>query len=180
MRHCVEQFLSYCQIACFSERSLRTLTDRLKKVNAFSVRTKTMIFRLGTIYQIQKTKNTQADCLHPSCRFCIRFQVAFSTREKIEGLDPQTVFSFLGSKSMDIKKYRQGSALSKNRENGPKVPDNRWIQSNYQKLKPSNRFADWIAESHYRHAVRHARPAHIVPGFLECPGCRSHMRADMD
>lgn len=30
-----QQFLGYCQIACFSERSLRTLTARLKKVNVF-------------------------------------------------------------------------------------------------------------------------------------------------
>ena len=73
------------------------------------------------IYQIQKSKITQGDCLHPSYRFCIRLQVPFRTREKIEGLDPQTVFSFLGSKSMDIKKYRQGAALSKNREDGPKM-----------------------------------------------------------
>ena len=40
----VEQFLSYCQIACFSERPLRTLTGRLKKVNVFikSKRLKTL------------------------------------------------------------------------------------------------------------------------------------------
>ena len=30
-----QQFLSYCQIACFSERSLRTLTAHLKEFNAF-------------------------------------------------------------------------------------------------------------------------------------------------
>jgi|GEM_PF-7085853 len=31
----VEQFLSYCQIAGFSERSLRTLAARLKEFNVF-------------------------------------------------------------------------------------------------------------------------------------------------
>ena len=31
----VEQFMSYCQIPCFSERSIGTLTDRPKKVNVF-------------------------------------------------------------------------------------------------------------------------------------------------
>ena len=31
----VEQFLSYCQIACFSERSMETLTVRLKEFNVF-------------------------------------------------------------------------------------------------------------------------------------------------
>jgi len=31
----VEQFLDYCQIACFSERSIGTLTARLKEFNAF-------------------------------------------------------------------------------------------------------------------------------------------------
>ncbi len=31
----VEQFLSYCQIACFSERSIGTLAARLKEFNVF-------------------------------------------------------------------------------------------------------------------------------------------------
>ena len=31
----VEQFLEYCQIICFSERSLRTLTTRLNEFNVF-------------------------------------------------------------------------------------------------------------------------------------------------
>jgi len=31
----MQQFLSYCQIACFSERSIETLTVRLNEFNAF-------------------------------------------------------------------------------------------------------------------------------------------------
>jgi len=35
LHHYVQQFLNCCQIACFSERSLRTLAARLKEFNVF-------------------------------------------------------------------------------------------------------------------------------------------------
>ena len=35
LHHYVQKFLDYSQIACFSERSLRTLTARLKEFNVF-------------------------------------------------------------------------------------------------------------------------------------------------
>ena len=76
--------------------------------------------RIQRIYQIQKTKITQGDCLHPSYRFYIRFQVAFRTREKIEGLGSQTILSFSGFESVGIKRHCQGSAVSKIERTIPK------------------------------------------------------------
>jgi site-specific recombinase XerD len=46
----VEQFLSYCQIACFSERSIGTLTARLSEFNVFIKST-----RLGSPKEIAYT-----------------------------------------------------------------------------------------------------------------------------
>jgi len=72
------------------------------------------------IYQIQKSKITQGDCLHPSYRFCIRLQVPFRTREKIEGLGGQTVLSFSGFESVGIKDIARDLPYSKIERTVPK------------------------------------------------------------
>ena len=47
------------------------------------------------IYQTQKIKITQGEYLHPSCRFSIRFQVAFGTHEKPRVRAVKQFFHFL-------------------------------------------------------------------------------------
>ena len=103
----VEQFPSYCQIAWFLRAVPKTFDRPPKKSQR--------------IYQIQKAKNTQGDYLYPFFRFCIRFQVTFRRREKIEGLGSQTILLFSGFESVGIKRQCQGSAVSKNRNKGPEL-----------------------------------------------------------
>ena len=82
---------------------------------------KKTVFVQTLFIKSKRLKITQGDCLHPSYRSCIRFQVAFRACKKIEGQGSQTILSFSGFESVGIKRHCQGSAVSKNREDGPKM-----------------------------------------------------------
>jgi len=107
LHHYVQKFLDYSQIACFSERSLRTLTARLKEFNVF-IKSK----RLKSPKEIAYTHLIE---------FVSDFKLLFVHVKKSRVWAVKQFFHFLVLNQWTLKDIARDLPYPNNREEGPKM-----------------------------------------------------------